>query len=177
MQLLILFCLQTDLMNHLMFSWIHGYFLKILIFPFSYYSFFCIPGTKLVMVPGDYCFYVYCVNVHFYRKKIFFVIFLCFHETFPSITWMYLCICTTKDSIDKSNSSAESLIEGSNDSDFKPLGDSLTLASSSNFSSEEELSDKSMPSKHRSTRNVFLKNRWSCDWQRHILIWWYWWWW
>ena len=70
---------------------------------------------------------------------------------------MYLCICTTKDNIDKSNSSAESLIEESNDSDFKPLGDSLTLASSSNFSSEEELSDKSIPSKHRSTRNIFLK--------------------
>ena len=57
---------------------------------------------------------------------------------------------------DESNTSAESG-EDCNDSDFKPFGDSLTSASSSDFSSGEELSDESMPNKHQFTRKIFPK--------------------
>ena len=57
---------------------------------------------------------------------------------------------------DENNTSAESG-EDSNDSDFKPFGDSLTSASSSDFLSGEELSDESMPNKHRFTRKIFPK--------------------
>ena len=57
---------------------------------------------------------------------------------------------------DESNTSAESG-EDCNDSDFKPFGDSLTSASSSDFLSGEELSDESMPNKHRFTRKIFPK--------------------
>ena len=32
-------------------------------------TFFVSLAPVIVMVPGDCCFYVYCVNVHFHRKK------------------------------------------------------------------------------------------------------------
>ena len=79
MELFILFCLQTDLMNHFpeltgVFPFIHGYMATIL--QFLKFKFLCLVITFfvslapiLVMVPGDCCFYVYCVNVYFYRKK------------------------------------------------------------------------------------------------------------
>ena len=62
----------------------------------------------------------------------------------------------SEENTDANNTSAESG-EDSNDSDFKPFGDSLTSASSYDFSSGEELSDESMPSKHRFTRKIFPK--------------------
>ena len=62
----------------------------------------------------------------------------------------------SEENTDANNTSAESG-EDFNDSDFKPFGDSLTSASSSDFSSGEELSDESMPSKHRFTRKIFPK--------------------
>ena len=78
MQVLIMFFLQTDLMNHFILSEFTGVFLfvhnyKAVILPISKfltlsYYFFCILGPITVIVPGDYCFYVYCVN-EFYRKK------------------------------------------------------------------------------------------------------------
>ena len=81
MQLLILFCLQTDLMNHFIFSefmgvflFIHNYMVTILQFlKFSFlrlvitFSVLLVP--IIVMVLGGCCFYVYCVNIHFHRKK------------------------------------------------------------------------------------------------------------
>ena len=33
-------------------------------------TFFVSVALIIVMVPGDCCFYVYCVNVHFHREKI-----------------------------------------------------------------------------------------------------------
>ena len=81
MQLLILFYLQTDLMNYFIFSEFMGVFLFILnymatIFQFLKFQFLRLVitfllslGLAIVMVPGDCCFYVYCVNVHFHRKK------------------------------------------------------------------------------------------------------------
>ena len=62
----------------------------------------------------------------------------------------------SEENTDVNNTSTESG-EDTNDSDFKPFGDSLTSASSSDFSSGEELSDESMPSKHRFTRKIFVK--------------------
>lgn len=53
----------------------------------------------------------------------------------------------SEDNIDENDTSAESG-EDSNNSDFIPFGNSLTLASSSDCSSGEELSDESMPNKH-----------------------------
>ena len=83
MQLLILFCLQTDLMNHSIFSEFAGIFLFILNYMVTtlqflkfwflhlVITFFVSLAPIIVMVPGDCCFYVYCVNVHFHRKKMF----------------------------------------------------------------------------------------------------------
>ena len=78
MQLLILFCLQTDLINHFIFSestevfiFIHNYMatsLQLQIFTFSF-TFFVYLARIIVIVSGYCCFYVYCVNVHFHREK------------------------------------------------------------------------------------------------------------
>ena len=82
MQLLILFCLQTDLIKHFIFSEFTGVFLYIQNYmatisqflKFNFYIQLLLSFVSLaliiVMVPGDHCFYVYCVNVHFHRKKI-----------------------------------------------------------------------------------------------------------
>ena len=81
MQLLIMFCLQTDLMNPFIllkfigvFLFVHNYMATILQFlKFQFLrlviTFFVSLAPVIVMVPGDCCFYVYCVNVHFHRKK------------------------------------------------------------------------------------------------------------
>ena len=53
------------------YSWLYGnnfILSKILIFTLSYY-FFLHPWHPIVMLPGDCCFYVYCLNVHFHKKK------------------------------------------------------------------------------------------------------------
>ena len=78
MQVLIMFYLQTNLMNHFILFECTGVFLfahncmatilqffKILIFFFFYVSL----APIIVMVPDDCCFYVYCVNFHFHKKK------------------------------------------------------------------------------------------------------------
>ena len=56
------------------FSFTHDYMANIL--QFLKFYFVCLVITFsaslapiIVMVPGDCCFYVYCVNVHFRRKK------------------------------------------------------------------------------------------------------------
>lgn len=67
-------------------------------------------------------------------------------------------ISVSEDNIDENDTSAESG-EDSNNSDFIPFGNSLTLASSSDCSSGEELSDESMPNKHRFTKKIFPKKR------------------
>ena len=81
MQLLILFCLEVDMMKHFIFSEFEGVFsfirdnmvtilqfLKFQFLIFNYY-FFVSVAPMIVMVPGDCCFYVYCVNIHFHRTK------------------------------------------------------------------------------------------------------------
>ena len=42
-----------------------------LILIFSYFFFLSLVPIR-VMVPGECCFYVYCVNVHLHRKKLTF---------------------------------------------------------------------------------------------------------
>ena len=103
MQLLILFCLQTDLMNHFIFFEFTGVFLFIHIFMATTlqllkFYFFClvIPffvslAPIIVMVPGDCCFYVYCVNVRYYRKNICqFIRYGCFFVWFNDTSGLFL---------------------------------------------------------------------------------------
>ena len=79
------FVLSTNrfLMNHFIFSEFTGVFLFIhnymaTLLQFLKFQFSCLVITFLVslaptivMVPGDCCFYFYCVNVHFHRKKTY----------------------------------------------------------------------------------------------------------
>ena len=72
LQLLILFCLQIDLINHVSFSEFTGVFLfihdYIWLQVYNFYIYlllFCTPGTH-----NSHCLrYVYCVNVQFHSKK------------------------------------------------------------------------------------------------------------
>ena len=74
MQLLISFCLQTDSINHFIYSEFNGVsFCSWYMTATSQLLKFCIPGTHNShgARSGDCCFYIYCVNVLFHRKKYF----------------------------------------------------------------------------------------------------------